>query len=269
MSLARRLRLSSHVPAVINQFKFPGHMEDYEILSRGSTFPVTHRGKIRWITSRHVTHPHLHADSYYSNDDVAWLKDITSEMTKQTIEWRSPDGGKVLRSTCVKSVRGHPDLDVAELILEEEDLSKEMAFAFYKEIEQVSLENKKKINFDDEEFLFIGHNLNVNIDESTGEDLGNMVPNVESGSSQLSSEFRMVCQTSEILQMGMCGGPVLFHDTENKDVVVGMIEGILPARSEDVGPNDKPKRVADVFPHHCIVMGHDVIAQFLDTLEQG
>ena len=107
LTLAKRLRISSTIPSLINTFKVPGHMDDFEILSRGTAFPVQFQGKTRWLTSRHVTHPQLHLNDYYANDDVDWLRDITSEMTKQHLEWRSIDGTSILNTAQVHHVRPH------------------------------------------------------------------------------------------------------------------------------------------------------------------
>jgi len=258
LSLARKLRLTSRVPAIVNMFKFPGHMDDYEVLSRGSAFPIIWHGKLRWITSRHVTHPQLHLDSYYANDDVDWLKDITFDMTRQHLEWRSTDGDTVLRKVSVEDVRGDPDLDIAELIMNLNSEDKSSTQHFF----MVEPESMTKIQ-QDQELAFVGHNLQVNIDQSTGNDLGNMLPNVELGTPSLLSEFRAVCDTGYAIQMGMCGGVCVAQD----DKVVGMIEGILPDRNISLGPDDAPQRVADIYPNHAVVMGASAIGKFLDRGE--
>jgi hypothetical protein len=252
MTLIKRMRISSTIPAIVNMFKVPGHMNDYEILSRGSAFPLQFEGRTRWLTSRHVTHPHLHLDTYYANDDVEWLKSVTSDMTRQHLEWRNTDGSTVVQTAKVRQVRGHKDLDVAEIQLEDTNSTNHvLGYELFEE----------QGGFDAlvqhaDELVFFGHNLNVNIDESTGDDLGYMIPNNESGVAKYVSGFRMLCETKKTLQMGMCGGPCLVNDK-----VIGMTEGILPGRSTDIG--SPPKRVADVFPHHAVVMGSAALVEFL------
>ena len=57
---------------------------------------------------------------------------------------------------------------------------------------------------------------------------------------------------------------------KNDDMVVGMIEGILPGVSGDAaerlegGDDIPPKRVADVFPSHAVVIGNQALCTFLD-----
>lgn len=271
-SLAKRLRLSSQIPAVINMFKVPGHMESWEILTRGSAFPVKWRNRTRWLTSRHVTHPQMHADSYYVNDDVEWLNDVKEDMTRHHLEWRTPDGS-ILRTASVARVIGHRDLDVAELIFSEKE-RKTMLTPGFNMLQEEEEEGGVR-SVENKELLFVGHNLNVDIDDSTGDDLGNMVPNTELGISALASGFRMVCKTEETLQMGMCGGVCMLLGEKNDDMVVGMIEGILPGVSEDAaqcledGDDIPPKRVADVFPSHAVVLGNRALCTFLDDNDKS
>ena len=241
-------------------FKVPGHMESWEILTRGSAFPIKWRNRTRWLTSRHVTHPQMHADSYYLNDDVEWLNDVKDDMTRHHLEWRTPDGS-ILRTASVAHVIGHRDLDVAELIFSEKERKTMLTPGF--NMLQEEEEGGGVRSVENKELLFVGHNLNVDIDESTGDDLGNMVPNTELGISALASGFRMVCKTEETLQMGMCGGPCLLNEE-----ILGMTEGILPGPSSEsfefnVDTTNKPQTIADVYPHHAIVLGNSKLIEFL------
>ena len=261
LTLAKKLRFSSTIPSLINTFKVPGHMDDYEILSRGTAFPVQFQGETRWLTSRHVTHPQLHLNDYYANDDVDWLRDITSEMTKQHLEWRSNDGTSILNTAQVHRVRPHDDLDLAELTVEQNHATAVKGFTFLQEsTTQGSIEENSKV-------FFFGHNLNVNIDAATGDDLGNMVPHHEKGASKVIAPngFRVVCETETPLQMGMCGGPCLLNEE-----ILGMTEGILPGPSSEsfefnVDTN-KPQTIADVYPHHAIVLGNSKLIEFLQDV---
>jgi hypothetical protein len=242
LTLAKRLRFSSTIPSLINTFKVPGHMDDYEILSRGTAFPVQFQGETRWLTSRHVTHPQLHLNDYYANDDVDWLRDITSEMTKQHLEWRAVDGTSIINTAQVHHVRPHDDLDLAELTVEQNHATAVKGFTFLQE---------------------------SNIDAATGDDLGNMVPHHEKGASKVIAPngFRVVCETETPLQMGMCGGPCLLNEE-----ILGMTEGILPGPStssesfEFNVDTNKPQTIADVYPHHAIVLGNSKLIEFLQDV---
>lgn len=228
------------------------------MLSRSTAFPIKWKQRTRWLTSRHVTHPQLHLDTYYANDNVDWLQEITPEMTRQHLEWRTPDGTTILKTAKIIHVRSHAELDVAEIQLEKSFHDKTPGFQLFEH------SNDSAVDMENKELHFFGHNLNVVVDEETGDDLGNMVPHVEKGVSRVVSGFRLVCETEEPLHMGMCGGPCLYNDR-----IVGMTEGILPGRSEELGPEDQPKRVADAYPRHAVVMGNSALVQFLNQEEEA
>ena len=253
------------VPAVIAEFRVPEFMDSWDVLSRGSCFPVRFNRRTRWLCSRHVTHPHLHVENYYNDakrgggqnqGDLSWLREVRDEHIRLRMEWRSISGSHGLECTvgsesdaAVVSSRPHPDLDVAELILShDEDLLQgklsERAFLL-----DANIEEKDCVSL-------IGHNLCV--DESSIL-LGTMIPNSERGRIELKSGFRMICSTGKtVLQMGMCGGPVLTADSD-RPAVVGMIEGILPPKSPS------GRSVADAFPQHACILSAEKLNEFLST----
>ena len=60
-------------------------MKAYEVLSRSSAFAVSHAksGPIM-LASKHVTHPHHYAGSYYA--DKPWLEEVQDQHIRHSIE---------------------------------------------------------------------------------------------------------------------------------------------------------------------------------------
>ena len=285
LASAARPHLHARVPAVVAEFRVPEFMDDYDVLSRGSCFPVLFGGRTRWLCSRHVTHPHMHADDYFSanraGSDLSWLREVRDEHIRLRLEWRSPGGDHAVERVVDESTsvdgrrvtsRPHADLDVAELIVPpqlmvpttgaDDDVLASPAFTL-----GASVAERDAVHL-------VGHNLCV---EGASDELqGRMVPNQEDGRIELVSGFRMIVSTGEtVLQMGMCGGAVCTtrrrsdavvpeddkaEEDEDGVVVCGMIEGILPAGTAS------GRNVADTYPEHACVLSAEKLSEFLSMM---
>lgn len=64
-------------------------MTSYELLSRGSLFPVKSSGqfpkKYHWIGAAHVTHPY-HFMNLYPDERYQWLQDVTDDETIYSLQ---------------------------------------------------------------------------------------------------------------------------------------------------------------------------------------
>ena len=71
---------------------------------------------------------------------------------------------------------------------------------------------------------FHGHFLQPELDPVTKDDISLLLPREIPGYLLARSDRQTFCKTAELLEMGMCGGPVLLGEE-----CVGIVEGIVPA----------------------------------------
>lgn len=112
----------------------------------------------------------------------------------------------------------------------------------------------------DQQLTFHGHVLVPRVDDETGDDTSLQLPSTASGSFHVSNGPQTFCSTSRILEMGMCGGPVI-DDASGE--CVGVVEGIVPG---DLG-DDHP--AASVRGDAAIVVAN-IVHEFVEQVaKQG
>lgn len=86
-----------------------------------------------------------------------------------------------------------------------------------------------------------GHFLDHEVD-SEGNDISRQIPTMVEGRCIVRSDAQAFAKTAQILEMGMCGGPVL--DESGK--VAGVIEGVVPVLPEhEVASASEARRYVD------------------------
>mmetsp|Transcript_30734 Transcript_30734/g.98860 ORF Transcript_30734/g.98860 Transcript_30734/m.98860 type:complete len:288 (+) Transcript_30734:207-1070(+) len=207
-------------------------MQEFEFLSRASGFIVKtgnweggqkSKGVLRIIASAHVILP-FQFPNYYPVEQYEWLHSIGRENIQARLEIRKPNGEIKFSTVLANSYKTHHIRDLAALRAEDDDeLISQLSsiqnddgtphdhFIFH-DLRDTSLCPR-------DEIVFHGHRLIHTEDHSQAQE-----PCVVPGSF-IGMNDRQQCfaRTQSVLQMGMCGGPIL----DSNGSCVGTVEGIV------------------------------------------
>jgi len=195
-------------------------MHEFELLSRASGFLV--KGAKgpgpHIVASAHVIHP-FHYPQYYPREEYEWLYYLSEDHIKTAFEVRAVDGSVLLSKDLRKDVFRHPARDFAVLHFEDFEEVAEGLRELGRGPNLVELEvdetRLKGANTD-----FVGHFL---VSGDNPQQI--QVPQIVSGQVLgLTADRQAAFASTEILlEMGMCGGPVL----DPQGSCVGATEGIV------------------------------------------
>ena len=116
--------------------------------------------------------------------------------------------------------------------------------------------------------IFLGHNVE-------GEAAR---PRLIPGRWLVRSDRQAFAQTAEVLEIGMCGGPVMLCSApeaalqQQQQLCVGMIEGIVPSRRADSSSglaNTPQERASEVLGGAAALIEGRTIASFVRAVEQS
>jgi hypothetical protein len=196
----------------------------FEVLSRAScviarTSEAPTPGGASLLASAHVTHPHRYP-SYFPN--ASFLSALDDSSLRYSIELRDSKSGEILsRARLPPSLRPirHPVRDVACLRL---DANVDAILKTLDGLTVAALADTSPQASDS--LLCNGHFLLAAINSETNDDESLLLPRQVTGKLIGRSSAQAFLRTEEVLEMGMCGGPV----TTKEGVIVGIIEGIVP-----------------------------------------
>ncbi|KDO33134.1 hypothetical protein SPRG_01946 [Saprolegnia parasitica CBS 223.65] len=246
------------VLALTTQFRLPHEgMAAYEVLSRGSAvlgqrMVDKDASRLHVLTCAHVACPWLFP-AYYPND---WLEHVDEAYVKHTLSLHDA-------VTCEKAweveleahvtLHGSRDLAALELNLEKHT---GRLLSGYDLSRLAALDETTALQYH-------GH-----IEPSPGSITPLIVPGAYFWRN--ASTRQVFGKSDSVLEQGMCGGAVTTKD----DVVVGLIEGIVPEK-EDATPAYKslenavafvPQDDLAAFVHDIEVFPHDANTLFTNTL---
>jgi hypothetical protein len=186
------------------------------VIARSSSAPTP--GGTSLLASAHVTHPHRYP-SYFPN--ASFLSALEDSSLRYSIELRDSQSGEILsRARLPPLLRPtrHPFRDVACMRL---DANVE---AILKTLDGLSVATLADTSPQASDSLLCeGHFLLAAKNSETNEDESLLLPRQVTGKLIGRSSAQAFLRTEEVLEMGMCGGPVT-----KEGVIVGIIEGIVP-----------------------------------------
>ena len=237
------------VISVTSWFHHPSINQRFEVLCRGSGTCVALDDNndtplLSLLVSHHVVSPFRFPQHY----EQPFLSSLKEEHVRFSVELRDLDGNiisQIRLDPTLSKVCAHEVRDVAALPLPRRSLDLLMKGASNSS-SNVILQPVKLSNTPVREGLaldFIGHFVKPSVDENTGEDISTLVPKNVHGKVQLRAR-QTFASTSEVLEMGFCGGAVLLkrktsggkkEKEEGVDTIeieeeecVGIVEGIVP-----------------------------------------
>lgn len=247
------------VLSLTSWFHHPSINQHYEVLCRGSVtcLDESKTDTLSLIASHHVCSPFRFPQHY----DQPFLSSLSEEHVRFSIEVRDMNGSilsQIRLDPTRATVFGHKIRDIASLPLHrlEFDTLRKGAASSNVSIQPVKLvsssssSSSKQAVYEGLELDFIGHFLSPSIDPNTGEDISLLIPKKIPGRVKLCTR-QTFATTSEILEMGFCGGAVLKrregkNDSSDSDSsssnsvgvgvgndestleCVGVVEGIVP-----------------------------------------
>lgn len=233
------------VISVTSWFYHPSINQRFEVLCRGSGTCVALDDNndtplLSLLVSHHVVSPFRFPQHY----EQPFLSSLKEEHVRFSVELRDLDGNiisQIRLDPTLSKVCAHEVRDVAALPLPRRSLDLLMKGASNVTLQPVKLSNtpvNEGLDLD-----FIGHFVKPSVDENTGEDISTLVPKNVHGKVQLRAR-QTFASTSEVLEMGFCGGAVLLkrktsggkiEKEEGVDTIeiegeecVGIVEGIVP-----------------------------------------
>ena len=243
-------------------------MKDFEVLSRASAFPVRRNSnnkstKFHFLTSKHVTHP-FNFPSYYG--DKEFVQHLSEEHVKFSIEVRNIEGDIVYSYECRPRSFPHPTRDFAVVHLEnEESFQKELKNS----ISDIILMEKQPVQ--NEKLIFDGHFLSKHMTISKNQDENFLYPKTVHGELLARSDLQVFAKTSEMLELGMCGCPVLSAqaDENGAERCYGVVEGIVPLRASSDDASISPREKALQYISGCAVFVESCdIIPFIDRIDR-
>jgi hypothetical protein len=207
------------VLSLTSWFQHPSINQQYEVLCRGSVTCLDESKKdtLSLIASHHVCSPFRFPQHY----DQPFLSSLSEEHVRFSIEVRDMNGSilsQIRLDPTRATVFGHKIRDIASLPLHrlEFDTLRKGAASSNVNIQPVKLvsssssssSSSKQAVYEGLELDFIGHFLSPSIDPNTGEDISLLIPKKIPGRVKLCTR-QTFATTSEILEMGFCGGAVL------------------------------------------------------------
>lgn len=227
-------------------------MEEYEILSRASSFLVKSKSekypnRVHLLTASHVIAP-WKFPKYYPDE---WLQYVTEKHTQYTIEVRHENGMLMAKAELTPSSFHHFSRDLAVLHFKQEA-------AALKLLDQHGIEPQELATCQltqGEPLLFHGHEVSIpsaimeadsNNSDDNVQDIREPSPRVVSGHFFHGSAHQLFAKTNPVLTYGMCGGPVTMksfintssttgvNKTSSRTEVCGLLEGIVPLNTEAI-----------------------------------
>jgi hypothetical protein len=261
--------MKRRVFSITSHFLHPDFgMERFEVLSRASAFPVRRNSKnkstkFHFITSQHVTHP-FNFPNYYG--DKEFVQHLSDEHVKFSIEIREDDGTIRHSFECKSKAFPHPTRDFAVVHLENEE---KFCDELNNQVSEIILMDKKANS--NEKLIFDGHFLSKQSNSVSNEDDSKLVPKLVQGELFARSDLQVFAKTSSLLELGMCGCPVL-SDQNNQDgaeYCFGVVEGIVPPRNINEDGSMTPREKALQYISGCAVfVESSEIIPFLDRIDQ-
>lgn len=231
-------------------------MTKYEVLSRASACAVnlpsgSGRNDTRWtfLTSQHVTHPFRYPQ-YYAEPEHAFVHLLGEGDVRCTLEVRDPrSGAPLVVGHLERAVYGSPRRDVS--VVRFPDGASQAAFlsaaagvgapVLPLALALVPPRETAGLTFDGHALTQVGSQVGVgegappharpppggDEEVSLGREDGDgctLVPTTVRGRVLVRSGRQVFAQTDALLEMGMCGGPVL----DEAGTCVGVVEGIVP-----------------------------------------
>lgn len=211
-------------------FKSPAlQMTAYETLARAScTLLQGPRPGLTLLASQHVTHPHMYRHFYPAQ---AFLEGVRDADLRYSVEVCEAGTGAVLlrhRLPAHLPLHRHRVRDLSLLPLGQEDAALLLQRAAGQQaLAPLRLHEGEQGAAEGQPLALAGHFL-----LGSGEE-GVMLPRRLTGAVAQRSASQVFLRTSEVLEMGMCGGPVTLQAC---GALVGVVEGLVPLlRPEDAG----------------------------------
>lgn len=210
------------VYGLTSYFKLPDQgMKDYEVLSRGSCFPVKiveneddyeRNDNLTFLFSGHVAAPYIFPHLYPHARD--WLEFVRPEHVKVFVEiWN--ENQDEIRTFEIESLRKHPVRDIACGVLTTSSTTTKDFKAWNPLIVRPDLKIEPL-----QSITCHGHDI---IDDTQKHPERLSV----NGCSLFRTEHQVFLSTQCALPQGMCGGPVLDSDN-GSSTLYGLIEGSIP-----------------------------------------
>lgn len=235
------------VISLTSWFHHPSINQRFEVLCRGSGTCVTlsndnnSSSLLSLLVSHHVVSPFRFPQHY----EQPFLSSLKEEHVRFSVELRDFSDGNIISQIRLdptfSKVFAHEVRDVAALPLPRRslDLLLKGANVFLQPVKLSNTPVNEGLELD-----FIGHFVKPSVDENTGEDISTLVPKNVHGRVQLRAR-QTFASTSEVLEMGFCGGAVLLKrktsggkiekeegidtiEIEEEEECVGIVEGIVP-----------------------------------------
>jgi len=204
----------------------------FEVLARASCFLVAApRERLVLLASAHVSHPHRHQHLFPRAPFLAGVRDAA---LRYSVELR--DGAGVATARVRLPPRAaparHAARDAAALAL-----PRAAARALLAALPALAPARLARARAPPRARLRAeGHFLAPARDAATGDDTSALLPRAVRGALLARSAAQAFVETEEVLEMGMCGGPVVLEEGEDAGAVAGLVEGIVPAGAPDDAP---------------------------------
>ena len=251
------------VLSLTSWFHHPSINQRFEVLCRGSGTCVSYyknnnnnttttdhhlHDNLVLIVSHHVCSPFRFPQHY----EQPFLSSLREENVRFSIELRDSLGdiiSQVRLDPTISKVHGHESRDVAAIKLPHRSLDLLIKGAASSNILLRPLRLSNSHAEEGEELDFIGHFVKPSVDANTGEDISTLVPKNVQGRVKLRAR-QTFASTSEVLEMGFCGGAVLSRrssgrggegnnrllekEEEEEEECIGIVEGIVPIEEKTV-----------------------------------
>jgi hypothetical protein len=250
-------------------------MTDYEVLSRASAFAVTSSSRaqprLHIVASQHVTHPFRYG-RYYPAERYPFVHALSEDHVRCTLESRRPSGETERQLRLRRRMRTHPDRDLALGQLLESDAPQFEGLG----LEPLVLDDRPLR--EGEPLAFVGHVVREDASSAAAAAAGGAAstegqprPHSVAGTFVARSPaHQCFARTEELLEIGMCGGPVL----DEAGRCVGVIEGVVPQpataaeldgrRQADESPRE---RTARLLGGCAVFIGAEEVARLVAAAE--
>lgn len=257
--------------ALTTRFYHPAvAMKGWETLSRASAFLVKASPYVEGIgfhvvVSAHVCRPFLFPN-YYDPERYPFVHVLGDENVRCSIGLQDDNGQQMAELPLRPTVRIHPSRDVAVAHLEDVSMLIEAAERSGLSLEPLDLIDE--LATDGEALTFHGHVLRSH---GAGADESVLVPHHAHGHLLARSDVQTFARThGEVLEMGMCGGPIC---RESDGACVGIVEGIVPSAASDAPPagsaDETPRqKAARLLGGSAVMIDSLEIAKFVRSVER-
>ncbi|KAG5176355.1 hypothetical protein JKP88DRAFT_227708 [Tribonema minus] len=215
-------------------------MEKQEILSRATTFATVHphNGRLVFFTPQHVVAPWRYPDYHaYAMD---WLQHVDEKHCTYCLDVRAPDDTGDMTRHHFDKVHYHDTRDVATLQMHPEAEARLKGDLARQNMVLKPVQMRHELQLEEHESCYIaGYEVEEEEDASEDEspaadkeDTREQFPFYVTGAFTLRTERQAYVKTSEVLNFGMCGAPVLDHQQR----CCGLVEGIVPSIGDPKAP---------------------------------